>query len=292
MPKLRAKHLTRKRAVAARVARKLAPGLIAALLHLWGAHSASANPEMERFFSSPYTYCDAQLLASHWSETISDAKARIGRKIGWGDTSVVAEMLRDARKDAMKRGDRCSFFDSAYTYDDAELLSKLWGVSVGEAKTVIEDKLMWGNDAIIKASLVEALSLQAPAKQPARDPAIPSAAQDELSRFFDSDYTYCDAHLLAAHWGESLVEAKATIGRKLGWGNADVVESVLADARADAAKRSAPCTFADTGLSFADAQALATHWRTNTADAKARAASLYTQGRSKDVTAALKAPAP
>jgi hypothetical protein len=265
--------------------------LVAAALHLWSAQSAAAaEPELERFFNSAYTYCDAQLLATHWKDSVGEAKARIGRKLAWGDVEVLTGELRVARRAAVQHGARCSFFDSAYTYDDAELLSKLWGVSVSDAKTIIEDKLLWGNDDIIKGSLVEALALQAPGKQPARDAGIPSGAQNELTRFFESEYTYCDALLISQHWGESLVEAKATIGRKLGWGDVDVLEGLLTDARASALKRRAPCTFDDTGLSFEDVQALASAWKTNTAEAKARAATLFTQGRSKDVRAALTRP--
>jgi hypothetical protein len=277
----------RKRSLAARLSARLskpAPGIALALLHLLSTHPASANPELERFFSSPYTYCDAQLLSTHWSESVSDAKATIGRKLNWGNADILNDDLRLARSAAIKRGVQCDFFQSVYTYDDAALLAKHWGVSVSDAKSIISDKLTWGNDAIIKSSLVEALTLQSPTPTPS-----PAAAQDELSRFFDSAYTYCDARLLSTHWGDSLIDAKARIGRKLNWGDTDVIESMLSDARAEAHRTSTPCRFDETGLSFTDAQALADYWRTNTGDAKARVAQLFTEGQSGKVTTALAA---
>ena len=55
----------------------------------------------------------------------------------------------------------------------------------------------------------------------------------ELNAFHRSQYDYWDARVLADYWGQSVIEAKARIGRKILWGKYDVsiLEQFLVDAR-------------------------------------------------------------
>lgn len=104
--------------------------------------------------------------------------------------------------------------------------------------------------------------------------APPALADDDWDRYADSGYQYCDAVMLGAQWGQSVDEAKATIGRKLGWGNASIVESDLDSAR----QRNIRCQFEDTGFGYEDAEALAQMWEVAVDDAKAALAEKVSMG--------------
>lgn len=253
------------------------------------AHTAQAAPptDIERFDTSTFTFCDAEFLASYWSETTFDAKIHIGRKLNAGGSDFVRAALTTAREQAVSRGERCDFFESAYNYDDAALLAKLWGVEVGDAKSIIEDKLTHGHDALVKSALIEAVSMNDARDNPGSDP-----ASAEVDRFFSSAFTYCDARLLADHWAQDIMESKARIGRKLIWGDDAVVHEMLSDARTAARKRGAACQFFETGLAFEDVEKLAAHWKVSLTDAKTRAADIFTEGRSADLRSILSPTSP
>jgi hypothetical protein len=90
--------------------------------------------------------------------------------------------------------------------------------------------------------------------------------QTEVDTFFESDYTYWDAAQLADYWGQSLIEAKARIGRKVLWGPADVaiLEQFLLDARLDPLQTLEETQnlrfYSESDYSYADAVALAEFW--------------------------------
>ncbi|MBC6430987.1 hypothetical protein FM036_09195 [Nostoc sp. HG1] len=64
----------------------------------------------------------------------------------------------------------------------------------------------------------------------------PTDLSKELQAFFRSQYHYWDARILANYWGQSVEDAKATIGRKILWGrkNVAILEQYLLDARVKA----------------------------------------------------------
>ena len=76
-------------------------------------------------------------------------------------------------------------------------------------------------------------------------------------------YTYCDAKLLAAYWGVNIDQAKETGGSKIRDKNEKLLKSVLKDAR-----KQSSCEFGDTGVSYEDAEVLATFWGTNVGQSK------------------------
>jgi hypothetical protein len=104
----------------------------------------------------------------------------------------------------------------------------------------------------------------------------PSSAQasPDWDRYASSGYEYCDAVILGAHWGESVNQAKVTIGRKIGFGNAHIVASDL-DTAVGYGQR---CAFEDTGFSYEDAVALAQLWGIGVEDAKAQLAEKVSTG--------------
>ena len=89
----------------------------------------------------------------------------------------------------------------------------------------------------------------------------------ELKAFFNSNYDYWDARVLADYWGQSVVEAKARIGRKIIWGKYDVaiLEQFLLDARVQGLQKmqgSNPALnlYGESKYKYNDAEKLAAVW--------------------------------
>ena len=88
-----------------------------------------------------------------------------------------------------------------------------------------------------------------------------------MNAFFNSKYDYWDARVLGDYWGQSVVEAKARIGRKIIWGKSDVsiLEQFLVDARIKAlnkVQRSNPNLemYSVSKYQYEDAEKLAKLW--------------------------------
>ncbi len=122
-------------------------------------------------------------------------------------------------------------------------------------------------------------------------PAHPESAA--VDKYFAQGYTYCDAKVLAAFWGETTpYAAKVRLGDKmLRWGPADAQAHVPA-ARAQALQKPAsemPCSFIDGGYSYEDAVLLATYWgKKEPWGAKLKMARLLIRGKDSDIQTALK----
>ena len=119
---------------------------------------AELQEELDAFFSSKYTYCDAQLLGNYWGQSALDAKVRIGQKILWGDRGVayLEQFIVDAQGQALSQDIRnlCLYFEQGYSYDDAVALAEFWGdPSPWDAKIRIERNLILGNDEIVQEAL-------------------------------------------------------------------------------------------------------------------------------------------
>jgi hypothetical protein len=274
-----------------------------ALLQAIGLESALADADMDRYATSSYAYCDAVMLANVWNQSVEEAKATIGRKLGWGNERIVQANLVDARR----RGGRCEFRDTEFDFDDAEALAALWHTSVAEAKTALAEKVSLGaldtaREAVRTAHASQASLLSAPSSN-LRDSRNASRPNDNrngqggrnsggvkfqsrqqvdeernLQRYAASNYEYCDALMLSAFWGESIGEAKATIGRKLAIDFAEDIEDSLRAAR----DRGQRCEFQDSGFEFDDAQALANMWRISVGEAKSQIAEKVSMGLRSD----------
>ncbi len=124
------------------------------------ALTATEAQEYRAFFQSKYSYSNARILADFWGQSLGEAKARIGRKILWGqrDIAILEQFLVDAKTKALQllnaETPRLTLFSEVgYTYKDAESLSKFWGGSVYESKVRIEKNLVLGNEAVVKRAL-------------------------------------------------------------------------------------------------------------------------------------------
>jgi hypothetical protein len=127
---------------------KIAWGNESYVLELVGKkQSPTTKKELEAFFSSKYRYCDAKLLAGMWKSSIEDAKTTIGAKVMARSGAVVEKLLADARKQPSPA--RCSFYDAGFSYEDIEKLAKVWKKSISDSKAFANDKIFWGNEAML-----------------------------------------------------------------------------------------------------------------------------------------------
>ncbi|MEA5596510.1 hypothetical protein [Rivularia sp. UHCC 0363] len=119
------------------------------------------DKELKAFFSSKYDYWDARVLADYWGQSVSEAKARMGRKIIWGksDVAILEQFLVDARIQGLQKVQGSNpalqlYSDSKYNYNDAEKLATLWGESSPyDAKIRIEKNLILGQQQVIEQAL-------------------------------------------------------------------------------------------------------------------------------------------
>ena len=111
-----------------------------------------------------------------------------------------------------------------------------------------------------------------------------AAPQREYDYFFSSGYTYCDARMMGALYGQDADGGKIIIGQKIINGIGSNIRVTLAESR----RQGNSCDWEDTGLSYNDAVLLAAVWGYGDPyDAKLKAARLYTSGQSQQVANAL-----
>ena len=113
----------------------------------------------------------------------------------------------------------------------------------------------------------------------AYQPVVAQSESDYVRAFGNSAYTYCDAKLVGAVWGMDPYEGKIQIGMKILGGYAENLGPLLQTSR----NRGFACEWADTGLSYNDAEQLGELWGVEPWDAKARAARMFTMGNSGEV---------
>ena len=229
---------------------------------LFGAPAMAAKDPIELYTRSSYTYCDAKVLAAHWGQSVWDAKTRIGKKIGWGDEQSVLRPMREqagieAARDATRR---CEFYETEFSYEDAEKLSRAWNTSIEEAKASLALKASVQGEAAVKTGLL------APLPQP---------ADIGAGQFVDS----CHDKMLRHLWGTDSATVQSTVQRKVGIGQRGYIDAELNEARKLAAfSPRVACSFWDTPYTYSDAELLAGRWGQTVSDAKAMIAKKYTIG--------------
>ncbi|MDM8562084.1 hypothetical protein QUF54_01900 [Candidatus Marithioploca araucensis] len=243
------------------------------------------------FYEDGYIYEDAVLLAKYWGKAEPwDAKLKMNRLLMDGKNADIQAALRSAKQQSAQQPANTEqlqwekYSASKYTFEDAERLASYWGKSTPwEAKLKIGSLLLSGNNAAIKKALQSAK--QQPAPQPE-----PSNTDGDTARdaFWEGQYTYCDAKLLAAYWKQSIYEAKARAGEKLLRGSRSVVGNYLSSARRYAQEHNATCSFDEDGYTYDDAALLAKHWGKATPwDAKLKMNRLLMDGKNADIQKAL-----
>lgn len=106
--------------------------------------------------------------------------------------------------------------------------------------------------------------------------AFAAHAQDAWGVYAASNYGYCDAKKVASVWNKNTDGAKVVIGNKI----LSQLQHLVDQDIASTALR-VRCSWAETQLSYADAQKLGRYWGRSTAEAKNKAASLMSEWGSK-----------
>jgi hypothetical protein len=230
------------------------------LLALFSLPSVASAQSSNTFFESSYDYCDAKLLAGFWGESVSDAKATISQKIDLGAEDFVKSALSTARERAIiQETPVCTIYEMGYTYADAEALAAAWSIDVTEAKATMFQKMLHQGEDGLRDALrhAGAPTVAAPAK-----PATPEAA------FAASNFSYCDAKVLAAMWQTSVESAKSSIGHKILGGQESMATAAVGEAFARPDKPA--CQFYETKYTYSDAEAMAAFWGIDVSETKDR----------------------
>lgn len=170
-----------------------------------GGQDPAEAAAVQAFLDAGYTYDDAEALSRSWGTSGPyRAKVKAGSFLADGVKLAATPLADPAADDGLGPHQLTAhFFRSGYTYEDAGVLARHWGVDVAEAKARAGSEL----------TTVGVLPFVDPA------PAEPSSTtpQDEarFDAFFEAGYDYDDSVLLARHWGfdpDGFVEAKLKAG--------------------------------------------------------------------------------
>lgn len=135
----------------------------------------------------------------------------------------------------------------------------------------------------IALALPVTTAIAAPGATKSAEPASPYSGEAALmQKFFDSDYTLCDAFFVSKTFDFSLSESKVYIGQKIDWSTTSILDDDLKRAREKGMKdRTHRCQYYQTGYSYDDALALAKHWGIDVSEAKTRAEDKILWGNEK-----------
>lgn len=164
------------------------------------------------YAKSNYTYDDAELLAQLWNIDIIEAKKTIGYKIMNKLEDLLPDKIRggsggDGHDVKITPDDQLdAFFNSNYTYDDAELLAQLWNIDIVEAKKTIGNKIINGWEKYLPEKIQGGSG---------KYDYEGKYDLEALGMFVLSPYTYDDADKLAQLWEISVLDAKEIIGIKI-----------------------------------------------------------------------------
>ncbi|MEZ5995012.1 MAG: toll/interleukin-1 receptor domain-containing protein [Hyphomonadaceae bacterium] len=105
---------------------------------------------LQTFFASGYQYCDAKLVAEFWGNDIGETKVNIGWKIINGLADAVPEILDLSRR----AGHSCDWIDTGYSYADAEVLARVWGLAEPyQAKLRVQQLVTAGQRLTVERAL-------------------------------------------------------------------------------------------------------------------------------------------
>ncbi len=227
------------------------------------------------FVESNYSRCDARKYAwfldsqVDWTEpdsygtermTVEEAAIVIGATILNGTPDSRATMDADIASVGFSEG--CDLTDSSLWYRDYQAFAAFRGVEIHEAKALIGEQLT----AVGNKNFIDAVS---PALEARGYIGFGDRRRTTtlLNTYSESAYGYCDAKKVAEIWGIDVDWAKSVIGDKI---TSDRTELVDADIASTA--QSVSCSWAESELSYEDAEALADNWGVSIADAKAQVA--------------------
>jgi len=237
------------------------------------APAAPVIPTLENYRVGEWTFCDVHVLARTWGIDEAAASERISTKVVAGNAAAVKATLETGRGAITFDGwSTCPYHEAGYSYDDAEALGRAWGVDTQEAKARIERKIAYKIDSGLRAEIAAAPA--APVAAPVSPPA---------------GYNQCDAQVLAAHWGIAADQAAESMQMKVSSGNGALLATVMKEARAAKGGDTSLCQFWQQEVySYDDAETLATLWKVDVSEAKARVETAARTGQLSKVNKALK----
>jgi len=240
-------------------------------LYLWSPNANANDAQyIDAYFKEPISMCELRNLSSYWKKEQYDTKIMIGKTLS--EKTDLLPIIKAANTQARKNGIKdCEYWDLDFSYDDAELMGRVWGIDTYEAKMKLARHVA-ENSLKETKTLVQTHKKTNPRKYP------PQAQPIDI--FFLSSYDYCHAKMLSKAYGQaSVYDGKIWIGQLLKDGEKDRVDLKLNFARSEAQKKKEnQCAFFETPYSYADAEILAKSWSVSTDDAKVMVEQKYLYG--------------
>jgi len=230
--------------------------------------SAQEQANFERYNNSGYTYCDAKLIGAAFGEDPWQGKLIIGQKIANGIGSNIPFMLDQSRQ----QGNACDWSDLPHSFDDAVALGNYWGVDTSQAKAKAASFYTGGQAGAVTDALRYGRSTGRVENKTAA-----------LDMFFASGFSYCDAKLVGAYFGQSPYEGKMFIGNKIKAGLIENIPWYLDRSR----ESKVGCDWSDLPYDYSDAERLSRMWNKSIDQTKSAVTQLVMAGRGDVVNASL-----
>ena len=115
----------------------------------------SADP-ITAYFGNGYDYCHAKMIGKAYGVGIYETKVWLGQLLTRGEKEMVESKLSFAqgRVETANAGQNiCDFHETRFNYADAEKLSKMWNISVSEAKLTLANKYLHGLERSVEEQL-------------------------------------------------------------------------------------------------------------------------------------------
>ena len=240
-------------------------------LYVWNS-PAQANEDayISAYIEAPISNCEVRNLSSYWSKSTKETKIAIGQAIT--EKKDLLPVIQKANQSARDKGVAdCEFWDLDFTYEDAEVMGKAWGVDTYEAKMKL---------ANIAAKESFSVAKKLVGQHTAKQKSAPKPKQTGEDAFFSSKYDWCHAKMLSKAYGlNSVYEAKVWIGNILNTGDLGLLQAKMGFAQGEAEKNPQnQCSFTETRFSYQDAEKLASMWKVSTAEAKVALQNKYLFG--------------
>ena len=129
-------------------------------------------------------------------------------------TNTMANTAQNIETAPSSDADFQHMFSAGFVYCDAKLLAAHWKIDIGEAKSRIGRLVRVGQKPLVGTRLAQAYELA-------------GSGRGARCDFSDSGYSFADAKKLAKVWGVSVAEARATVERKLNWGDDNMIRQAL-----------------------------------------------------------------
>ncbi|MEP0191652.1 MAG: hypothetical protein ABJP70_13620 [Erythrobacter sp.] len=226
----------------------------------------SEDQKFQLFANSDYNYCDARLVGKYFNRDTYEGKLLIGVKIHNGIGNNIPLILNESRM----AGNTCRWQDVPHSYDDAVALGNYWGVEPHQAKAKAAGFYTSGQSGVVTGALANANSVLV-------------RERGALAAYGRSGFSYCDAKLVGANFGETPYEGKVFIGNKVENGLIETVTDYLEQSR----DRGNKCRWGEVPYDYDDAETLAGAWNMSIPNAKTTIARFVTLGRGDIVDTSL-----